>query len=152
MFRSIITYFIFLILPFFSLAQSEQKVKWEYTAVNKGNQNFEIRLIAKIDKGWHLYSSKQSSDAIALPTAIRFSKHPLILLKGEIAEQGTLIDQMDPATKSKSRYYAGQVIFVQKVVRKKKVNTSLNGEIEFMVCDDRQCLPPSTVKFQVKLQ
>jgi hypothetical protein len=134
------------------IAQSDQKVKWQYAAVSLGNNIFEIRLTAKIDKGWHLYSRLQSSDAIALPTTIQFSKNPIIEMKGEIKEEGVLIDQLDPATRSKSRYYAGQVVFVQKIFRKKKVNTVMSGDIEFMVCDDRQCLPPSTVKFQVKLQ
>lgn len=141
-----------MMIQFTSIAQSGQKVKWQYDIVRKGNQKFEVRITAKIDKGWHLYSCKQSSDAIALPTNIQFSRNPLVVLEGGIKEEGTLIDQLDPATKSKSRYYSGQVVFVQQIVRKKKVNTILAGEIEFMVCDDRQCLPPSTVKFQVRLQ
>jgi DsbC/DsbD-like thiol-disulfide interchange protein len=132
-------------------AQSEQKVKWQYHIVSKGNNIFEVRLTATIDKGWHLYSHQQSSDAIALPTTIQFSKNPIVELKGEMKEEGTLIDNIDPATRTKSRYYSGQVVFVQKILRKKNILTVVNGDIEFMVCDDRQCLPPSTVKFQVKI-
>jgi hypothetical protein len=33
------------------IAQSDQKVKWQYAAVSLGNNIFEIRLTAKIDKG-----------------------------------------------------------------------------------------------------
>jgi DsbC/DsbD-like thiol-disulfide interchange protein len=135
-----------------SFAQSDQKVKWQFDAIQKGNNTFELRLVAKIDKGWHLYSRQQTKEAIALPTTIQFSRNPLVELKGEIREEGALVDQVDPATRSRARYYSGQVAFVQKAIRKKKVNTTLQGEIEFMVCDDRQCLPPSVVKFQVRLQ
>jgi thiol:disulfide interchange protein DsbD len=141
---------LFMMLQPVAFAQSEQKVKWQYDVLPKGNNLFEVRLTAKIDKGWHLYSRQQSSDAIALPTTVLFAKNPLLEMKGELKESGVLINQLDPATKTRSRYYAGQVIFIQKVYRKKKVNTTLNGTIEFMVCDDRQCLPPSTVKFQLR--
>ncbi|MFN5333827.1 MAG: protein-disulfide reductase DsbD domain-containing protein [Bacteroidota bacterium] len=141
-----------ILLGLSSFAQSDQKVKWKFEAINKGNNTFEVRLLADIDKGWHLYSRLQSKDAIALPTTIQFSRNPLVELKGEIREEGTLMDQVDPATRSRARYYGGKVAFVQKAIRKKKVNTILQGEIEFMVCDDRQCLPPSVVKFQVRLQ
>jgi thiol:disulfide interchange protein DsbD len=142
----------FLNISYYAFAQSDQKVKWQFTAVKKGNKLYEIHLAANIEKGWHLYSQQQSADAIALPTTIKFSKNPMIDIKGKAREEGKLYDEVEAATRTRSRYYANKVVFVQQVSLKKNVKTSLNGEVEFMVCDDRQCLPPGTVKFSVKLQ
>jgi DsbC/DsbD-like thiol-disulfide interchange protein len=142
---------IFLLLHFSAFAQSDKKVSWEFTAVKKDKNQFEIRLTANIAPGWHLYSQQQPADAIALPTAIQFAKHPLIERKGVVKEEGKLIDQVDPATRSRSRYYAGTVTFIQLVQLKKTMKTTISGDVEFMVCDDKQCLPPGKVKFSVKL-
>lgn len=141
----------FLLLQFSSFAQSDKKVTWEFTAVKKNKTLYEIRLKASIAPGWHLYSQQQPADAIALPTAIQFMKHPLAEQIGTMKEEGKVIDQIDPATRSRSRYYSNSVVFVQTVQLKKAMKTSLSGDIEFMVCDDKQCLPPGKVKFTVKL-
>jgi hypothetical protein len=133
-------------------AQSDQKVKWQFSAVKKSNKLYEVRLTATIEKGWHLYSQQQSPDAIALPTSIVFSKNPIVDMKGKPKEEGKLFDEIEAATRTRSRYYVNKVEFIQQVELKKNIKTSLNGEVEFMVCDDRQCLPPGNVKFSVKIQ
>lgn len=150
--KSFFIVFVLLLLSFGSQAQSEQKVKWQFRTVKKGNNVYEIRLVANIDNGWHLYSQRQTADAIALPTAISFSKNPFLSFTGIIKEEGKLFDEIEAATRTRSRYYTNKVEFVQSVKLKKSIKTTVNGEIEFMVCDDRQCLPPSKVKFSVKLQ
>jgi DsbC/DsbD-like thiol-disulfide interchange protein len=135
-----------------SNAQSDQKVKWQYVIEKKGKGIYILRMTAVIDKGWHLYSQQQSADAIALPTTITFTKNPFIELKGKPSEEGKLYYEIEAATRTRSRYYANKVVFVQQLKLKKNIKTTVNGDIEFMVCDDKQCLPPGTVKFSVKLQ
>jgi thiol:disulfide interchange protein DsbD len=38
---------------------------------------------------------------------------------------------------------------VQLIKLKGSVKTNIAGKVEFMVCDDKQCLPPTTVDFKV---
>jgi len=141
----------FLMTTIGAMAQSGSKVKWQFTAKKIADKKYEIRLTAVIDKGWHLYSQVQAEDAIALPTAITFANNPLLVISGKPKEVGKLYDQYDKATASRSRFYSDKVEFVQVVTTKSNVKTAVSGEIEFMVCDDRQCLPPDKVKFSVKL-
>jgi thiol:disulfide interchange protein DsbD len=108
-------------------------------------------MIANIQPGWHLYSQTQSTDAIALPTTISFAKNPLIVVSGKPKEVGKVTDAFDKATNSRSRFYSNKVEFVQVVTVKSNVKTSITGDVEFMVCDDKQCLPPDKTKFSVKL-
>jgi DsbC/DsbD-like thiol-disulfide interchange protein len=141
----------FLLFTLSTNAQSGSKVSWKYSAKKLTGNQYEIKLSATIQPGWHLYSQNQSAEAIALPTTITFTKNPLVTLDGKTTESGKLIDQYEKATASRSKYYLGSVVFTQKVTVKGSAKTSVNGQIEFMVCDDKQCLPPEIVKFSVKL-
>ena len=143
---------ILLFVSVAAFAQSGTKVKWDYTVKKLGDKKYEVRMIANIQPGWHLYSQTQSADAIALPTTINFSKNPLLLVTGKPKEIGKVTDAFDKATQSRSRFYSNKVEFVQIVTVKSTVKTSITGDVEFMVCDDKQCLPPDKSKFSVKLE
>lgn len=142
----------FLLVSVLSFAQSGTKVKWDYKVKKISDKKYEVRMIATIQPGWHLYSQKQSADAIALPTKISFAKNPLIAVSGAAKEVGKVTDAFDKATQSRSRFYSNKVEFVQIVTLKSNIKTSIVGDVEFMVCDDRQCLPPDKTKFTVKLE
>ncbi len=144
--------FILLFVSVAVFAQSGTKVKWDYAVKKIGDKKYEVRMIANIQPGWHLYSQTQSADAIALPTTINFAKNPLLLVTGKPKEVGKVTDAFDKATQSRSRFYSNKVEFVQVVTVKSTVKTSLTGDVEFMVCDDKQCLPPDKAKFSVKLE
>lgn len=141
--------FALLLVTTLAVAQSGSKVKWTYSAKKLAANKYEIRMVATIEKGWHLYSQKQSEDAIALPTTIRFNKNPLVTLVDGTKEVGKLYDQYDKATASRSRFFSDKVEFVQVVTTRGNVKTAVSGDIEFMVCDDKQCLPPDKVKFSI---
>lgn len=132
-------------------AQSGTKVKWEFISKKIADKKYEVRLVATIQPGWHIYSQNQSADAIALPTTIKFVNNPLVVLNGKPKEVGKLFDQFDKAINARSKYYSNKVEFVQTITLKSNVKTAITGEVEFMVCDDRQCLPPDVAKFSVKL-
>ncbi|TSA66050.1 MAG: hypothetical protein D4R41_00075, partial [Sediminibacterium sp.] len=48
-------------------------------------------------------------------------------------------------------YYADQVQFVQTITVKGNIKTNISGSVNYMVCDDSQCLPPTTKSFDIKL-
>ena len=133
-------------------AQSGTKVKWDYVIKKIGDKRYEVRMVANIQPGWHLYSQTQSADAIALPTTITFAKNPLLIVSGKTKEVGKVVDAFDKATQSRSRFYSNKVEFVQIVTLKSNVKTSIVGDVEFMVCDDKQCLPPDKSKFTIKIE
>jgi thiol:disulfide interchange protein DsbD len=149
--KKLYTTVLLIVLSLASVAQSGSKVKWQYLSKKLADKKYEVRLVATIQSGWHLYSQTQSEEAIALPTTIQFAKNPLLTLVGKTTEVGKVYDQYDKATASRSRFYSNKVEFVQIVTTKSNVKTTVSGEIEFMVCDDRQCLPPEKIKFSLSL-
>jgi len=49
-------------------------------------------------------------------------------------------------------FYSNKVQFVQTIKVKGAAKTNLSGTVEYMVCDDSQCLPPTKKSFELKLQ
>jgi Disulphide bond corrector protein DsbC len=150
--KKIFTSIVAVMITVLVFAQSGTKVKWDYSVKKIGDKKYEVRMIANIQPGWHLYSQVQSADAIVLPTTITFAKNPLITVSGKPKEVGKVVDAYDKAIQARSRFYSNKVEFVQVVTLKSNVTTSVVGDVEFMVCDDKQCLPPDKAKFTVKLE
>jgi thiol:disulfide interchange protein DsbD len=132
----------------FSFAQSP--VKWAYSAVKKDKQTYEVKITASINPGWHLYSQK-TPDGGPVATKISFNKNPLLKMDGETREVGNMVTRHEDVFGIDTKYYADKVEFVQTVSLAGKAKTNASGKLEFMVCNDQQCLPPSTINFSVLL-
>lgn len=137
-------------LPLLASAQEDTPVKWTFSAKKTGDQTFELQAKATIDKGWHLYS--QFTGEGPVPTAFTFAKNPLVVFDGKVTEVGKMKTEFDPNFKSDMKFFENTVTFVQKIKVKGKASAQAKGTVEFMVCDDHQCLPPTEVPFTVSLK
>ncbi len=90
-------------------------------------------------------------DGGPIPTSITFTKNPLVIVEGKAREVGKLEKHHEPLFGVDVKQFSNTVDFVQLVQLKAPVKTSMNVAVEFMVCNDKQCLPPSTKKFSVAL-
>lgn len=148
---------LFCILSVFSfsmttLAQSgsAKQVTWTYAAKKLADNKYEVQITAVIQGNYHLYAQQAGVEG-PMPTTISFSPNPLLTLDGKPSEQGKKITKMEEAWDGKVNFYEKTVTFVQIVNGKSKAKTSLNGKIEFMVCNDELCLPPSEVSFKIPI-
>jgi thiol:disulfide interchange protein DsbD len=48
-------------------------------------------------------------------------------------------------------YFEKTVTFQQKIKLKSNKATAIKGQLEFMTCNDKKCLPPDDVDFTVPL-
>jgi len=136
-------------LPVLAVAQDLDPVKWQFTTKKVNANTYEVVATATIERGWHLYAQEAGEGPI--PTSFKFTKNPLVSQQGKIAEVGKLKKAFDKNFDSELKYYENSVSFVQKVTVKGKAATKLKGSVEFMVCDDHQCLPPTEVAFSYNL-
>jgi len=137
---------------FVNLAVSAQNpITWTFTSKKLTNGNYEIHMIATIEKGWHLYSQDQPEDAVINPTLFTITSNPLIELVGKIKEDGKMQKFHDKELNLSANQYSEKVEFVQTIKLKGKVKTSFSGSVEYQTCDDKKCLPPKTVNFKVAL-
>ena len=113
---------------------------------------YKLKMTAVIEQGWHIYS-QNTPDGGPSATKITFAKNPLVLLGGKTTEVGKLHKEHSKEFGVDVWWYDGTVTFVQVVkVKKPGVNTSISGTLEFMACDENQCLPPEEVRFNIQLK
>jgi thiol:disulfide interchange protein DsbD len=132
-------------------AQNLNPVTWTFQSRKLNDKEYEVQMVATIQKGWHLYAQTQPADAIAQPTSFSFNKNPLVELDGKVKEVGKLEKYKDKTLDVSANQYSNKVTFVQKVKLKGKARTNVTGKLEFQTCDDVKCLPPKTVNFSIAL-
>ena len=84
-----------------------------------------------------------------VPTTISFTANPLLIIDGKAVETGKKITKVEKAWDGKVNFYEKTVTFTQKIKAKTKAKTNIIGKVEFMVCNDEVCLPPSEYAFKV---
>ena len=136
-----------LIAPF---PQTEDAVKWSFSAVKLDDGTYELHLVATLGDGWHTYSQETPSGGPA-PTEISFSNNPLLSMQGVVREEGKLNKHFEPLFGVNVMQYSKRVDFVQKLVLKHPVKTTVKGKVRFMVCNDHECLPPAVKEFEINL-
>jgi hypothetical protein len=143
---------VFLVVAFTRKEQkTENPVSFAYEVKSIGNNLYEVKIIAKIEDPWHIYSQHTPADGPSLPTHISFVKNPLVEIIGVPEEKGNLVTKHEEVLDVNLKYFKGQVVFVQKVKLKAGVKTNLNGTIDYMACTDERCLMPTTEKFTLAI-
>jgi len=142
---------LFVAMPFLGISQVQKPVKWSFTSKKNADNSYEIHMTASVDNGWHIYS-QTTPEGGPYPTAIQFSKNPLLTMSGEVKELGKLEVHDEPLFGVQVKQYSNKVDFLQIIKVKGNVKTTLKGSVEFMVCNNKQCLPPETIEFSVSLQ
>jgi thiol:disulfide interchange protein len=138
-----------LLLSFISLtlfAQIQNPVKWTYSVENNGKEEATLVIKASIDKGWHLYS-QFIGEGGPVPTSFRFDKSNNYSLVGKVDEIPKAKPIFDEIFEMQVAWFEKTATFKQKIKVTSNKDFKLNGALEFMVCDDKQCLPPEEVEF-----
>jgi len=125
-------------------AQILHPVRWSYAAKRINATEAVILLKADIGEGWHIYSAYQK-DGGPVKTSFEFTPSADYSLAGGISEPQP-VTKYEKAFDMNVSYFEKQVIFQQKIHLKAK-QVLIKGNLKFMVCNDRQCLPPETVSF-----
>jgi DsbC/DsbD-like thiol-disulfide interchange protein len=132
------------------IAQSSKQVQWLFSANKIAEKTYEIHMKANIGQGFHMYAQNPGVEG-PQPTHFEFVRNPLAVLDGKVKENGKLIKKFETAWSAHVNYYEHTVEFIQVVKLKGNVKTNVSGTVEFMVCDDSKCLPPSTVEYKVNI-
>ncbi len=71
---------------------------------------------------------------------------------GNVKEVGNLITHFEKVFEVDTKYFNDKVEFVQVVNLKGNAKTKVSGTVEFMTCNDSECLPPASVPFSIALK
>ena len=134
-----------------SLPQIQDPVKWTFTVKKIATTSYELHLTANIEDDWHIYS-QTTPDGGPVPTTISFQKNPLVKVDGAVKEVGKMEEHMEPLFGVQVKQFSNKVDFVQKITLKAAAKTAISGTVNFMVCNERECMPPTTVSFSMQLK
>ncbi|MCX6306370.1 MAG: thioredoxin family protein [Bacteroidetes bacterium] len=135
-----------LVLPLFSISQILDPVKWTFKVEQSKPEEATLLLIATADKNWHVYSQDIPPKG-PIPTTFSFTKSEKYALSGKVLEQKPILDN-DPNFNMVLKYFADKAVFRQKIKVLSRKDFVVKGVLNFMCCDDKQCLPPTDVEFE----
>ncbi|MEM1323793.1 MAG: protein-disulfide reductase DsbD domain-containing protein [Bacteroidota bacterium] len=132
-----------------SIAQMEP-VKWSFE-VEKVNENeFDVIFIANIDQGWSVYSQHLDPDNGPIPTSFQFTPDSNIELIGQPKEFGNKKEAYDTIFEMNLVKFTRMARFTQRI-KVSQDKGQLKGYLTYMTCNDKSCLPPADVDFDIVL-
>lgn len=145
--KKLISSIMLALIALVAQAQILTPVKWKIKLDDKGGApEKEIVFTATADKGWHLYDMNLPEGG---PVSTSFTFETL--------NGAELIGQPVPSVKPTTvydeqfamnlRWYPGTVSFIQKLKITDPGKFKVEGEVEFMACNDETCLPPDQIPF-----
>lgn len=130
-------------------AQILTPVHWSYGAKKTGKNEAVVFMKATIDEGWHLYSQTVKPGG-PVKTTFTFPASKFYTLIGKTIEP-TPITRNEPVFSMEISFFEHEVIFQQKV-KLKAGKALVKGNLEYMTCNDHQCLPPEKIDFDIAIK
>lgn len=127
-------------------AQIEKPVHWSFSSERINDNEAFLLLKANIDPGWHLYS-QFIKEGGPLSTSFRFDLSPDFQLAGEVLESPKALSGFDKNFNMEISWHEKEVLFKQRIKLEK--SSTITGSLEFMVCNDHKCLPPTEQEFSI---
>jgi len=124
-------------------------VKWRFKVEQPAPGEATVLMIATADPGWHVYSQNIPKGG-PIPTTFSFDQSPHYERVGKVTEPKA-IEENDPNFDMVLKFFADKVVFKQKIRVLGRENFTLKGTVNFMCCDDKQCLPPNDVEFELRV-
>ena len=116
-----------------------QPVVWEKSAEKLSGNIYELRFVANIDGGYHLYTQEKLENG-PLPTEFIFEENKNFKLIDKPVPQKDPITEYDDVFEMEIGYYENEIAFVQKVEITSKKAFDIAGEIAYMVCNETGCV------------
>jgi len=133
-----------------AFAQLQRPVKWSYAAKRLNASEAMVYIRGTIDKGWHIYSTVQPEGG-PRKTVFAFDPSKSFTLVGGVTEPKP-IKQFEKVFDMDVLYFDNAVVFSQKIRLKDKKPFVVKGTLEYMACNDKQCLPPDEVSFSIPVK
>ncbi len=139
-------------LPLISGAQVFKPVKWTFSTKQISAGEVQLIFSANIDKPWHLYSQDVPPPPDGpVPTSFFFEKSADFKTIGKVKEPKA-IEEFDNQFKITLKYFADKAVFTQNIKVLSAKDFKITGYLEFMCCDDTQCLAPETIDFEFNIK
>lgn len=122
-------------------AQMYDPVKWKFSIVMLTEQEGEIEMAARIDRGWHIYSHDIEPSVGPTPLSVVWSKHSGAELIGSLTSTPRPENKYDEMFGADLGFWASKVTLKQRF-RLTASDAKFEGTLRYQICDNTNCLPP----------
>ena len=134
-----------------AFAQFASPITWTFSQRHLEGDEFELVATATAEENWSIYS-QFTDEGGPVPTTFYWEEGDHYERIGETRETGHRKEGVDELFGvNVIKFLSDQpTVFTQRI-RVLQYGTPVIGEVEFMCCDDTQCLPPTTEPFSFTL-
>jgi thiol:disulfide interchange protein DsbD len=149
--KKIVSLFILAFVFSFANAQILDPVDFSTSTEKISDTDYYLVVTATIDEGWHLYAQYIPEDG-PIPTTITLenNSNDFQLIGKPLEDKGHT--SFDKIFEMNIKYFENTATFKQRIRLLTNDKININGEVEFMACDDGQCTPPSFKDLNFSLQ
>ncbi|WP_093673181.1 protein-disulfide reductase DsbD family protein [Tenacibaculum sp. MAR_2009_124] len=143
--KSVLQYVVVFLLCITSnqvFSQIYEPVKWSTSVEKISETEYNLIATAIIESEWHIYSQNVEPGG-PIPTTFYFTENETFSLVGKVIEEEGHTKQ-DETFNMKVKSFDKRAKFEQQV-KVKEGTKKVEGSVEFMVCKDTRCLPPTEV-------
>ena len=142
---------IVLLLTFALVSITSSPVSWHFAAADTDDGKVLVTLTAEVEEGWHMYATELPSDEGPLPTIFRFKESTDYTVTEQLNEPEP-VEEFDNNFGVMVRHHSGTPKFTLVVEPTSTQPFTVEGEVEYMVCNDVTCLPPKVVPFSITIE
>lgn len=125
-------------------AQFASPISWSFDHRAMGDDQFELIATATAESGWAIYS-QFTEDGGPVPTTFYWNEGDHYERIGEVTEKGHKKEGMDELFGvNVSKFLSDEPVVFTQTVKVTDYSQPIELEVEYMCCDDEQCLPPTT--------
>ncbi len=133
-------------------AQFASPISWTFEQQSLGGDRFELKATATAEDGWAIYS-QHTDPGGPVPTTFYWQEGDHYELIGETEETGHRKEGVDELFGvNVIKFLSDEPVVFTQTVRVLDYGTPIAVEVEFMCCDDQQCLPPTTEEHSFLLE
>ena len=125
-------------------------VKWTYSVEKHDANTYSLIASATIEENWHVYSQHLPSEDGPVATSITFNETEGVVFEGEVHE-GEYHTEFDPNFDMDLNFFGDSAEFRQIIKVDDPTGKVIGGELVFMTCDDKRCLPPEYIELSYNL-
>jgi len=145
--------FIVFLLAFIqsTSAQVLDPIDWKFEYNRVSDKEIDLVFRAEIENKWHLYS-QDIDEGGPIPTSFTFNPSEHYQLSGKTLEISKPEIIHDQSFGMDLKMFSHEAVFKQKILLLTDQDFVLAGNIEYMSCDDKRCLPPDNEEFSFDLK
>ena len=132
-----------------AFAQLQDPISWTYAAKKISKTEAVVYIKANLDEKWHIYSQTTKPGG-PTKTVFTFAPSKDYTLVGKTVEPKPIV-KYEKVFNANVPYFEDEVVFQQKVKLNKGVAV-VKGKVEYGVCDDKSCLPPTEFAFSIPVK